>query len=98
MTTTLVNRCIRSAALHPAHLLSGTTAGLIAALVWNPLPIALFTIGSGMWLVHAATSLGYAKRLLQSDSDARETPLAARARRTSTRSRSSSSSRRSRAG
>ena len=72
MTTTLINRCLRSAASHPAHLLSGTTAGLIAALVWNPLPVALFAVGSGIWLTHAATSLGYAKRLLQAESDARD--------------------------
>lgn len=72
MTTPLWRRCVLHAARSPAHVLGGAMSGLLAALGWNPLPLALFAVASGLWLLHAATSVEYARKVIAAEARERE--------------------------
>lgn len=72
MSKPLWKRCALHAAHAPAFVLGGAVASLLATLLWNPLPLLLWVLAGAAWLLHASTSVAYAKRVLADEARDRE--------------------------
>jgi hypothetical protein len=56
-----------SAAASTGNVVSGAGALVASAVIWNPLPLLLWGLGSAAWVLFAATSPKYTRRVLDAE-------------------------------
>jgi hypothetical protein len=68
----LVKKSIARAATAPGNLISGAVSLAASAVLWNPLPLILWGLGSTGWMVFASSSEKIRKEILEDEKLARE--------------------------
>ncbi len=63
----LWKKSMKRAALSPGNVVSGAVSLATSAVLWNPLPLILWGLGSAGWLVHAGTSDKQLRRTVDED-------------------------------
>ncbi|HEX7184789.1 MAG TPA: hypothetical protein VF756_23385 [Thermoanaerobaculia bacterium] len=74
---TLWKKSAARAAKSPGNLISGAVSLAASAALWNPLPVILWGLGSGGWVLFASTDKGYHKKILDEERQAKEARIEA---------------------
>jgi hypothetical protein len=69
---TVFKKAAGRAAAATGNVASGAGALAVSAALWNPLPIVLWGLGSAAWVLYAATSPKYTRRVLDEERRAAE--------------------------
>jgi hypothetical protein len=69
---TVVKKTAARAAAANGNLISGAGALVASAALWNPLPLLLWGVGAVGWVLYAATSEKYTRRVLDDERKAEE--------------------------
>ena len=64
---TVVKKTAARAAAANGNLISGAGALVASAALWNPLPLLLWGVGAVGWVLYAATSEKYTRRVLNDE-------------------------------
>jgi hypothetical protein len=74
---TLWKKSAARAAKSPGNLITGAVSLAASAALWNPLPLILWGLGSGGWVLFASTDKSYHKKILDEERQAKEAKLEA---------------------
>lgn len=74
---TLWKKSAARAAKSPGNLITGAVSLAASAALWNPLPVILWSLGSGGWVLFASTDKSYHKKILDEERQAKEARIEA---------------------
>lgn len=74
---TLWKKSLKKAILSPGNVVTGAVGLAASAILWNPLPLILWGLGSSGWSLLASTGEGFRKKVLEEERQAQEAKVAA---------------------